>query len=120
MKIFGPDFSMIAKVFENRSRDEIKNKFLREERQNPGKIDASFTRNKKYEINNMIDTFSKPKQITNSERQEEKSTELVPQRQSSNHEDDEFNKKPGLSNNISSSSLDSMDYVMISTVIFDL
>uniref|UniRef100_S4RPG0 Transcription factor TFIIIB component B'' Myb domain-containing protein n=1 Tax=Petromyzon marinus TaxID=7757 RepID=S4RPG0_PETMA len=45
ISMVGMDFSMIGQLFPNRSRVDIKNKFKREERCNPRKIDQAF-RNK--------------------------------------------------------------------------
>lgn len=40
LQIFGTDFSMIEKVFNGeRSREQIKNKFRKEERKNKGEVD---------------------------------------------------------------------------------
>lgn len=113
LKMFGSDFSMIAKVFGNRTRDEIKNKFLREERQNPGKIDEMLKRNKKYNLHHLMDPLSKPKPLTSGETPVAKGGELVLHGQSNHDDEDEFNKRPGLAHNISSASIDSMDYVKL-------
>jgi len=42
LEIFGTDFSLICKLFPNRNRNQIKNKFLKEERVSKSKIDAIF------------------------------------------------------------------------------
>lgn len=42
LEIFGTDFSLIAKLFPNRNRNQIKNKFLKEERVSKEKVDAIF------------------------------------------------------------------------------
>ncbi len=39
LQIFGTDFSVIAKLLPGRTRKQIKNKFNKEERENPEKID---------------------------------------------------------------------------------
>ncbi len=39
LKMFGTDFSMIAMFFKTRSRQQIKNKFNKEEKTNKKKID---------------------------------------------------------------------------------
>jgi len=43
LELFGTDFSLIAQLFPNRNRMQIKNKFLKEEKTSPKKIDAIFT-----------------------------------------------------------------------------
>ena len=40
LRKYGTDFSLIAELFPNRNRRQIKNKFKREEREDPPKIDA--------------------------------------------------------------------------------
>ena len=43
LKTWGTDFAMVARVFPNRSRRQIKNKFKREERVNAARVDAILT-----------------------------------------------------------------------------
>lgn len=38
LELFGTDFGIIASLFKNRSRIQIKNKFMKEEKKNPEKI----------------------------------------------------------------------------------
>jgi hypothetical protein len=45
LELFGMDFSMIAILFPKRNRDQIKNKFHKEERVNPDGIDAALKTN---------------------------------------------------------------------------
>jgi len=45
IEIFGADFSLIAKLFPSRNRDQIKNKFNREEKINVKMIDEAFKKN---------------------------------------------------------------------------
>jgi hypothetical protein len=45
IEIFGADFSMIAKLFPNRNRDQIKNKFRKEEKVNIQIMDEAFKKN---------------------------------------------------------------------------
>jgi hypothetical protein len=45
IEIFGADFSMIAKLFPTRNRDQIKNKFRKEEKTNIQKVDEAFKKN---------------------------------------------------------------------------
>lgn len=42
--MFGTDFSMIAQSFPNRNRSQIKNKYLREEKENPKKIEEAINK----------------------------------------------------------------------------
>jgi len=42
LQLFGTDFSMIAGVFKNRNRNQIKNKYLREEKLQPEKVNSAF------------------------------------------------------------------------------
>jgi len=46
IEIFGSDFSMVAKLFPNRNRAQIKNKFRKEEKEKPQDIDQSFKKPK--------------------------------------------------------------------------
>lgn len=45
IEIFGADFSLIAKLFPTRNRDQIKNKFNKEEKVNVAKMNEAFKRN---------------------------------------------------------------------------
>jgi len=45
IEIFGADFSMIAKLFPTRNRDQIKNKFRKEEKANIQRMDEAFKKN---------------------------------------------------------------------------
>jgi len=46
IEIFGSDFSMVAKLFPNRNRAQIKNKFRKEEKEKPDEIDQSFKKHR--------------------------------------------------------------------------
>lgn len=87
LQIFGTDFSIIMKLLPGRSRKQIKNKFNKEEKANPDKIDiilkttGSYTLEdfeKSYgKINNLVsdeDPFLKEK-IANHIESQEKQTE---------------------------------------------
>jgi len=43
LELFGTDFSLVAQLFPNRNRMQIKNKFLKEEKTSPKKIDEIFS-----------------------------------------------------------------------------
>lgn len=85
--MFGPDFSMMALVFETRTRNELKNKFNREDRLNCAKVDQALGRTKKYvkalegrfsaqaQARALADTCEMSTQATN-ERAEATETEL--------------------------------------------
>jgi hypothetical protein len=45
IEIFGADFSLIAQLFPTRNRDQIKNKFRKEEKTNIQKVDEAFKKN---------------------------------------------------------------------------
>jgi hypothetical protein len=45
IELFGTDFSLITKLFPNRNRNQIKNKFLKEEKVSKKKIDSIFKQN---------------------------------------------------------------------------
>lgn len=45
IEIFGADFSLIAKLFPTRNRDQVKNKFNKEEKVNVAKMNEAFKRN---------------------------------------------------------------------------
>jgi hypothetical protein len=61
LEIFGADFSMIAKLFPTRNRDQVKNKFHKEEKVNAFLMDEAFRKNKllsKRSIMDRIRAFS--------------------------------------------------------------
>jgi len=61
IEIFGADFSMIAKLFPTRNRDQIKNKFHKEEKTNTFIMDEAFRKNSvlgKRSIMDRIKSFS--------------------------------------------------------------
>lgn len=61
IEIFGADFSMIAKLFPNRNRDQVKNKFRKEEKVNTKIMDEAFRKNTvlgKRSIMDRINTFN--------------------------------------------------------------
>ena len=61
IEIFGADFSMIAKLFPTRNRDQVKNKFHKEEKVNTFLMDEAFRKNKllsKRSIMDRIRAFS--------------------------------------------------------------
>ena len=61
IEIFGADFSMIAKLFPTRNRDQVKNKFHKEEKVNTFLMDEAFRKNKllsKRSIMDRIRNFS--------------------------------------------------------------
>lgn len=87
LQIFGTDFSIIMKLLPGRSRKQIKNKFNKEEKANPEKIDLILKTTGSYtleefekcygKINNLVsdeDPFLKEK-ITNHIESHEKQTE---------------------------------------------
>jgi hypothetical protein len=58
LRQFGPDFSMISRLFPYRTRRDIKNKHKREERENPEEMDAAiFASNMRLAIN--VEEFKK-------------------------------------------------------------
>jgi len=63
LELFGTDFSMIAKVFKNRNRNQIKNKFLREEKLAPEKVNKTFKERKTTTFQNVFKKFEKLKKI---------------------------------------------------------
>lgn len=44
VSMWGSDFEMISRMFPNRSRKQVKNKWTREERANPARLDVAFAR----------------------------------------------------------------------------
>lgn len=76
IEIFGADFSLIAKLFPTRNRDQIKNKFNKEEKVNVARMNEAFKRNTvlaKRSIMDRIRNFStaleleQPAAITNTD-----------------------------------------------------
>jgi len=62
IEIFGADFSMIAKLFPTRNRDQVKNKFRKEEKVNSRIMDEAFKKNTvlgKRSLMDRIKTFDK-------------------------------------------------------------
>ena len=100
---------MMARLFETRNRNEFKNKFRREEKQNPAMVDAYLKKNLKFnsKILSLPLPPSQPKQLTNG--QDESNQSLA---NKNGDENDDFFKKPSIVNNISgTSSIDSVDFV---------
>ena len=61
IEIFGSDFSMIAKLFPTRTRNQVKNKFRKEEKESSEKIEQSFRKHKlsgKKSLKDKIKNFS--------------------------------------------------------------
>ncbi|KGG52375.1 hypothetical protein DI09_17p50 [Mitosporidium daphniae] len=44
LQVFGTDFEMLSKSLKSRTRSQVKNKFKREERENPARISAALMR----------------------------------------------------------------------------
>jgi hypothetical protein len=63
LELFGTDFSMIAKVFKNRNRNQIKNKFLREEKLFPEKVNAAFKEAQTSNFQTLFIKFQKIKRM---------------------------------------------------------
>jgi hypothetical protein len=78
LEIFGTDFSLICKLFPTRNRNQIKNKFLKEERTSKDKIDTIFkkdakSRNLKKIFRKATDMYSK---VVEDERNPESSSKV--------------------------------------------
>jgi hypothetical protein len=67
IEIFGADFSMIAKLFPTRNRDQIKNKFRKEEKTNIHKIDEAFKKNNTLGKRSLMDRIRNFNQAFNAE-----------------------------------------------------
>jgi hypothetical protein len=61
LELFGTDFSMIARVFKNRNRNQIKNKFLREEKLAPEKVNDAFKEAQASNFQRLFKKFEKLK-----------------------------------------------------------
>jgi len=59
LEFFGTDFSTIGKLFKNRSHNQIKNKFLKEEKVAPQKIDAVFCKGKTANFGSLMQKYKK-------------------------------------------------------------
>jgi len=59
LEFFGTDFSTIGKLFKNRSHNQIKNKFLKEEKIAPQKIDAVFCKGKTANFGTLMEKYKK-------------------------------------------------------------
>jgi len=53
LELFGTDFSLITKLFPNRNRNQIKNKFLKEEKVSRKKIDSVFQQQSSSKLRNI-------------------------------------------------------------------
>jgi len=62
---------MIAKVFKNRNRNQIKNKFLREEKLAPEKVNGTFNQPKSSSFQTIFKKFEKLKKIQQNKNTEE-------------------------------------------------
>jgi hypothetical protein len=67
IEIFGADFSLIAKLFPTRNRDQIKNKFNKEEKINAIRINEAFKRNTILGKRSIMDRIRNFTNILNSE-----------------------------------------------------
>jgi hypothetical protein len=112
LEIFGSDFSLISKLFKNRTRNQIKNKFHKEEKVDSSKVDAALKRNRKFSFKSisekinalntaMIDEYGKrPDAKSSTESGSETQLERF----------DKFDR------NHSASSVDSMDQTIINEI----
>jgi len=101
LEIFGSDFSMIAKLFADRDRLQIKNKLRKEEKQHPKKVEDAF---KKHEVSNRKHILSHISDFTHKAIKKEPSSDLqildsLPT----------FNFENSRNRSFSNCSLDSMD-----------
>lgn len=104
LEIFGADFSLIAKLFPTRNRDQLKNKFNKEEKTNSKKIDDAFKRNKVLGKRSIMD------RIRNFNRILESQEEINPALEA------ETNSLSKLERNFSNMSSDSMDYKIMEEI----
>jgi hypothetical protein len=65
LELFGTDFSMIANVFKNRNRNQIKNKFLREEKIAPEKVNSIFKPTKASHIQSLFRKLDRMRKARN-------------------------------------------------------
>ena len=68
--LFGCDFSMIAKMFKDRTRVQIKNKFHREERYNPTRVEDALNLRKRKKIRLFSSHLGGLKAIANHEHEQ--------------------------------------------------
>jgi hypothetical protein len=59
LELFGTDFSMIAKLFPQRNRNQMKHKFLREEKQCPERINAVFKNIKTISFSGLMNRYQR-------------------------------------------------------------
>jgi len=59
LELFGTDFSMIAQLFPTRNRNQMKHKFLREEKQNPEKVNAIFKNIKTISFSGLMNRYQR-------------------------------------------------------------
>jgi len=117
LEIFGSDFSLISRIFKNRTRNQIKNKFHKEEKQGPQKVDAALKRHRKFNFRSltekinalntaMIDEYAKKKEIIGEQPAKPTENQL-----------EKFEKVDNISrNNSASSSVDSMDLSIMNEI----
>jgi len=116
LEIFGSDFGLIAKLFKNRTRNQIKNKFHKEEKQNSLKIDTSLKRHRKYNFKSMHEKITALNKAMISEYARQPENEEEPSYQSENRLE-KFEKVDNISrNNSSASSVDSMDLSIMNEI----
>ena len=110
--MFGPDFSMIASMFKDRTRSQLKNKFHREEKLNASKIDSTFHQHKRIDVRSFLNDTQRARegrlgvnQHDNAAKEEKLANEV------------KSNKRP-VRETSATSSLDSMDrvYLIISDI----
>ena len=69
LQIFGTDFSILMKLLPGRSRKQIKNKFNKEERVNPERIDATLKQAGSYTLEDFEKYYGKVNSLANEEDQ---------------------------------------------------
>lgn len=108
LEIFGSDFGLISKLFKNRSRKQIKNKFHKEEKQNTLKIDTSLKRHRKYNFKSVHEKITALNKAMISEYGKKPGEEEISYQTENRLE--KFDKVDNISrNNSAASSVDSMD-----------
>jgi transcription factor TFIIIB component B'' len=96
IEIFGSDFSMIAKLFPSRNRNQIKNKYRKEEKENPDALENAFKKHK----------------LTGNKGIKERIKNFSPGFIQALPSEDAKNGTVDLNRNLSNSSIDSIDEVM--------
>lgn len=64
LELFGTDFTLITKLFPNRNRNQIKNKFLKEEKVSKQKVDDVFNKKNNSKLQKLFSKASKALKIT--------------------------------------------------------